>query len=74
MARLYGSATRSDGSKVDGTATMSTSWNSNKAYPRGGRYELDLGSNPRKTITVYVDGNDGREVYVDGDTLHNVEA
>jgi|GEM_PF-5273163 len=73
MARLYGTATRSDGSKIDGTATISTSWNNNKAYPRNGRYELDLGSNPRQTITVYVDGDDGREVYVDGDTPYDIQ-
>ena len=44
-----------DGSKIDGTATVSTSWNGNKAYPRGGHYRLELGSNPKQTITVYVD-------------------
>ena len=57
MARLHGVAHRRDGSKIDGTATVSTSWNGNRAYPRNGQYTLDLGSNPRQRITVYVDGN-----------------
>ena len=67
MARLYGSAQRRDGSKIDGTATVSTSWNSNIAYPRNGQYTLDLGGSPRQKITVYVDGNRYSEVYVDGE-------
>ena len=67
MARLYGSASRRDGSKIDGTATVSTSWNSHKEYPRNGQYSLDLGSNPRQKITVYVDGSRYAEVYIDGD-------
>lgn len=67
MARLYGSAQRRDGSKIDGTATVSTSWNSNEAYPRNGQYTLDLGSNPRQKLTVYVDGGRYAEIYVDGD-------
>ena len=67
MARLYGSASRRDGSKIDGTATVSTSWNGNRGYPRNGQYSLDLGSNPRQKITVYVDGSRYTEIYVDGD-------
>lgn len=57
MASIYGSAKRRDGSKVDGTMRVSTSWNGNTAYPRNGEYSLDLGSNPQKKITVYVDGS-----------------
>lgn len=68
MATIYGTAVRRDGSKIDGTATVSTSWNSNKAYPRQGQYRLDLGSDPRKRITVYVDGNRYADVMVTGDT------
>lgn len=68
MAAIYGSALRSDGSKVDGTMTVSTSWNGNKAFPRGGDYRLDLGGNPRQRITVYVDGMTYTEILVDGDT------
>ena len=67
MARLYGSAQRPDGSRIDGTATVSTSWNGNKAYPRNGQYTLDLGSNPCQKITVYVDGRRYSEIYVNGD-------
>ena len=68
MAAIYGTALRSDGSKIDGTATVSTSWNGNKGYPHGGNYRLDLGSNPRQEITVYVDGSTYSVVHVDGDT------
>lgn len=73
MAAICGSALRSDGSRIDGTATVSTSWNSNKAYPRNGQYRLDLGSNPRQRVTVYVDGNFYAEVHVDGDTPLNIQ-
>ena len=72
MAAIYGSAVRSDGSRIDGTARVSTSWNSNVAFPRNGQYRLDLGSNPRKSITVYVDGNYYTEVHVDGDTCIDI--
>lgn len=73
MATLAGTAVNSDGSKIDGTGTVSTSWNSNKAYPRSGRFTLDLGSNPRQSITVYLDGKEAASVYVDGHaTVHLV--
>ena len=55
---IEGSATRTDGSKVDGTARVSTSWSGKDAYPRGGYYNLDLGSNAcGENIEVYVNGN-----------------
>ena len=60
---IEGSAVRGDGSKVDGTARVSTSWNSEKAFPRNGRYTLDLGSAAcGQRITVYVDGDRYTEV------------
>jgi hypothetical protein len=62
---IEGTATRTDGSKVDGTATVSTSWNSKKAYPKDGYYELDLGSSVcGEEITVYVNGYKLREVRI----------
>ena len=67
-ACIYGKCVRSDGSKVDGTVKISTSWNNKKAYPKNGKYELCLGSNPGKTITIFVDGNTYKRLYVDGDT------
>jgi hypothetical protein len=73
MSAIFGSAHRSDGSKIDGTATISTSWNSVKAFPRGGHYRLELGSNPRQSVTVYVDGNTYTVVHVDGDTRVNIQ-
>jgi len=67
-ACIYGSAVNSDGSKIDGTATVSTSWNSKKAYPRNGKYRLCLGSVPNARITIYLNGQRYAEIYVDGDT------
>jgi hypothetical protein len=64
---VQGTAVNSDGSKIDGSGTVSTSWNSKKAYPKDGSYYLDLGPEVcGQKITVYLDGNDGHEVRVDG--------
>ncbi|MCF7988546.1 MAG: hypothetical protein K9L60_13405 [Methylovulum sp.] len=64
---VQGTAVNSDGSKIDGSGVVSTSWNSEKAYPKNGTYSLDLGSRVcGEKITVYLDGNDGHEVRVDG--------
>jgi len=60
-----------DGPRIDSFAIVSISWNSNKAYPRGGYYGFDLGSNPRQAITVYVDGETCTVVDVDGDSRHS---
>lgn len=55
---IEGSAVRTDGSKVDGSATVSTSWNSTKAYPKNGSYQLDMGSSAcGQSADVYVNGN-----------------
>ncbi|MDL2321829.1 hypothetical protein LJC47_05735 [Desulfosarcina sp. OttesenSCG-928-B08] len=55
---IEGKATRTDGSKVDGTVKVSTSWNSSKqAYPRDGYYNLELGSGAcGQTVEVFVNG------------------
>ncbi len=54
---IEGRATRTDGSKVEGTVTVSTSWNSSKAFPRGGSYSLDLGSSAcGQSFEVFVNG------------------
>lgn len=74
MASISGSANRKDGSKVNGTMTVSTSWNSNKAYPKNGSYTLDLGSNPKSRVTVYVDGMKYTEIHVDGSARVNIVA
>ncbi len=69
---IQGTAINSDGSKIDGTGKISTSWNSEKAYPRNGTYSLDLGSSVcGNKITVYLDGNQGQRVTVDGWTTVN---
>jgi len=60
---VEGEVTRSDGSKVDKTATISTSWDSSKAYPKKGWYELDLGSSAcGASINIYVDGNNSKRI------------
>jgi len=69
---IQGSAVNSDGSKIDGSGTISTSWNSKKAYPKNGSYSLDLGSSVcGNKITVYLDGNQGKRVTVNGWTTVN---
>lgn len=73
MATISGTAVNSDGSKIDGTGTVTTSWNGNRAYPKNGMFTLDLDSNPQKAITVYLDGMEATSVYVDGHaTVHLV--
>jgi len=64
---VEGRAVNGDGSAIDGSGRISTSWNSKKAYPRRGEYRLDLGSSVcGEKITVYLDGNQGQRVRVDG--------
>jgi hypothetical protein len=54
---IEGKATRTDGSRVDGTARVSTRWNGNTAYPRDGYYNLELGSGAcGENVEVYVNG------------------
>ncbi len=60
---IEGSVTWSDGSKSDKSTTVSTSWNSKKAYPSKGWYTLDLGSDAcGQSMTVYLDGSQGTRV------------
>ena len=55
---IEGRATRSDGSKVDGTVRVSTSWSNATAYPKDGYYNLELGPNAcGRNVEVYVNGN-----------------
>jgi len=73
MASIYGSAHYRDGSKCDGTATITNSWDSNRAYPKNGQYRLELAySNPKQKVKVYVNGMSFAEIYVDGDTRLDV--
>jgi len=54
---IEGSAVRTDGSKVDGTARVSTSRNSKEAYPKNGTYSLEMGSTScGESADVYVNG------------------
>ena len=69
---LYGTCVRKDGSKVDGTAKITTSWNNKYAVPRHGKYRLDFGGAVGKKITVYVDGKRYRAILVKGNTKLNI--
>ncbi len=66
MAKIYGSAVGSDGSKIDGTAIVGTSWDNNTTQPHDGQYRLELRDNPKETITLYVNGEVYKDVYING--------
>ena len=51
---------------------ISTSWNSKKAFPADGRYELDFGGSVGSRITVYCDGDNVGGVRVSGSTRFDV--
>jgi hypothetical protein len=51
---------------------ISTSWNSKKAFPADGRYELDFGGSVGTRITVYCDGKNVGDVSVRGFTRFDV--
>ena len=60
---IEGTVKWSDGSKSNGSTKVSTSWNSKKAYPKNGKYVLELGSGAcGQSMTVYLDGNQGTRV------------
>ena len=70
---IQGTAVNSDGSKIDGTATVSTTWNSNVAFPREGKYRLELGPNACGERTyVFLDGREVGRFKVDGWTTVNL--
>lgn len=65
---IYGTCVYKDGSKVNGTVTVSTSWNGKKAFPRNGRYYLDFGGTVNHNVTIYVNGTTFARVYVSRQT------
>jgi hypothetical protein len=65
---IYGTCIYRDGSKAGGAVTVSTSWNSKKAYPADGRYVLDFGGKVNHSVTVYVNGRTFGRVHVSGST------
>lgn len=70
---ISGSAYRTDGSRVDGTAKISTDWDSSRTYPRDGMYSLDLGSSAcGKRVEVYVNGNSVGSVMLPSSGYANV--
>jgi hypothetical protein len=65
---IYGTCVYPDGSKANGSVTISTSWNGKKAYPRNGRYVLDFGGSVNHGVTIYVNGKTFGRVYVSKQT------
>ena len=70
--KIYGSIKYKSGSKAGNEVGVSTSWNSKKAYPKNGRYELDFGGKVGKKISVYVKGSKVGSVVVSGDTRFDI--
>ncbi|MBN1618353.1 hypothetical protein JW887_03355 [Candidatus Dojkabacteria bacterium] len=69
MAAIYGNVVYTDGSKPNGGITISTSWSSEKAYPRNGQYRLEFKSDPKRTVTVFVEGKKVKDVAVSGNDV-----
>ena len=70
---LSGTILHKDGSKVNKTARISTSWNSEVAtYPASGEYKIDFKGKVGKTITIYVNGDRYTTIEVKGDTKLNI--
>ena len=72
---IYGSCTTGEGKVCSQEIyTVSTSWNSKKAFPnKSGKYELDLGSSIKnQKIEVYCNGKSQGSVTVSGDTRFDV--
>jgi hypothetical protein len=65
---IFGSCVYKDGSKAGGEVSISTSWNSQKAYPANGRYVLDFGGKVDHDVTIYVNGTTFGRVHVHGTT------
>ncbi len=70
---IYGSCYNKAGEACDYKVhRISTSWNSKKAFPADGRYELDFGGSVGTRITVYCDGDNVGDVAVNGSTRFDV--
>lgn len=71
---IAGSALRTDGSLVDGTAKITTDRNSNVAYPHNGSYSIDLGSDScGLKVEVYVNGYSVGSVILPSSGYANVD-
>jgi len=70
---LSGTIHHKDGSKVNKTAKISTSWNGEQAtYPASGEYKIDFKGKVGKKITIYVNGDTYTVIEVKGDTRLNI--
>ena len=69
---ISGKCVTKSGNKCSGGHTISTSWNSKKAFPSNGRYKLDFGKKVGKRVTVYCDGKKVGSVSVSGSTTFDV--
>ena len=71
---LSGTIHHKDGSKVNKTAKISTSWNGEQAtYPASGEYKIDFKGKVGKKVTVYVNGEKYTEIEVKGDTKLDIQ-
>jgi len=70
---LSGTIHHKDGSKVNKTAKISTSWNGELGtYPASGQYKIDFKGKVGQKITIYVNGDTYAVVEVKGDTKLNI--
>ncbi|PIE31360.1 hypothetical protein CSA56_18475 [candidate division KSB3 bacterium] len=69
MSSIYGNVVFSDGSKANGGITVSTSWSSEKAVPKHGEYRLEFSADPKRTITVFIEGKKCKDVYVNANDV-----
>ena len=61
---LSGTIHHKDGSKVNKTAKVSTSWNGEVAtYPASGEYKIDFKGKVGKKITIYVNGDKHKHLF-----------
>ncbi|MEZ6058050.1 MAG: hypothetical protein R3C01_15225 [Planctomycetaceae bacterium] len=70
--KLFGKIVYKDGSKAGGEVGVSTSWNSKKAYPKNGSYELDFGETVGREINIFVKGTKVGSVTVKGSTRFDI--
>lgn len=69
MAAIYGNVVYTDGSKPNGGVTITTSWSRERAYPRSGQYRIDFKDDPKRTVTVFVEGKKVKDVIVSGNDV-----
>jgi hypothetical protein len=66
MAGIYGSVVYTDGSKANGGVVVSTSWSRETSVPRNGEYRIQFRDDPKRTVSVFIEGKKVRDVIVSG--------